>query len=80
MLSAPFPEMRKFLSQYPARSSLDFLGDVTQGVFRRVLEKYVHMVCVYSHVNNLDAHFRACTSDNCLCDKNKRLGISLMIY
>ena len=37
-------------------SSFDFLGDKTNGIFQRILNKYMHVIHIYRHINDLDFH------------------------
>ncbi len=69
MILTPFAKMRELLSKYPARPSLELLGDKAHGILRWILEEYMHVVYIYRHVNDLDAHFRACSPYNRLCNK-----------
>ena len=59
MVTAPFLQMGKFFPEHPATSTFDHLRYITYGIFWRIFNKYMHMVRIYCHINDLNIKLSA---------------------
>ena len=64
MFTVPFLQMRKFFPEHLAISTFDHLGYITYRIFWREFDKYMHMVRVHCHVNDLNIKFLTGLPDN----------------